>query len=514
MVRRRLALARALLRGDPADASGRGILVAVTGLGALGAVLSNLAGAAVVFVLLAFVLPVPEEISRSSLLLRNLIAASIYLVFALVVGAATGLRKTVQSLTWLRDEREPVEEEREEAIGLALSVSMRQSRYWLLAVVLFTAINWPVSVVLAVEVGITMLAGTAVMGSATYLTYQRIARPVVARALEDEPPGRRRLPGVALRTFLVWGLGTGLPVGGVALTVGAGLALGADPRQLVIAALVLSLLALVTGLITILMFGKSIADPLRQMRDAMRQMETGDFDVAVPVYDASELGFLQASLNRMAARLRERERLRDLFGRHVGSDVADRAIEAESVTLGGEEREAGVLFVDVVGSTPFTESHEPTEVVDTLNRFFGIVVDVVREHGGQVNKFEGDAALCVWGAPLEHPDPAGAALAAARDLAMRLVEAETLPAAIGVAAGRVVAGNIGAHDRLEYTVIGDQVNEAARLTELAKDRPGGVLATRAAVRAAAGDEAQHWVPAGERVLRGRTEPLEVSTPRG
>ncbi len=505
---------RALLRGDPAGASGRAILLAVTSLGALASILANVAGAVVVFVLLAFVLPVPEEVARADVIVRNLIAASIYLGVALLVGAATGLRKTVRTLTWLRDDREPTDDERDEALGLALYVALRQARYWLVAVAVFTALNVRFSVILGLEVGVTVFVGTAVTASVVYLTYQRIGRPIIARALETEDPGRRRLPGIALRTFLAWGLGTGLPIGGIALMVGVGLVLGADLEQLAVAAFVLSLLALVTGLVTILLFARSLADPMRQMRQAVRRMEGGDFDVTVPVYDASELGFLQSSLNRMAAGLQERERMRDLFGRHVGADVARRAMESGEVVLGGELREAGVLFVDVVGSTTFTAASDPETVVDALNRFFGVVVEVIREHGGLVNKFEGDAALCVWGAPLDHDDPAGAALAAGRDMARRLEEAGGLPAAVGVAAGSVVAGNIGAEDRLEYTVIGDPVNEAARLTELAKGEPGRVLATGTAIARAGEAEADRWELAGERMLRGRDEPVAVALPRG
>ena len=107
-----------------------------------------------------------------------------------------------------------------------------------------------------------------------------------------------------------------------------------------------------------------------------------------------------------------------------------------------------MLFVDVIGSTAFAAERDPREVVDTLNRFFGLVVEVVTLHGGWVNKFEGDAALCAFGAPTDHPDAAGAALSAARELRRRLDrELDGLDAAIGLSAGRVVAGNIGAAER-------------------------------------------------------------------
>jgi adenylate cyclase len=230
------------------------------------------------------------------------------------------------------------------------------------------------------------------------------------------------------------------------------------------------------------------------------------------VFDGSDLGLLQAGFNRMAEGLREREELRDLFGRHVGEDVARAALE-RGIELGGEELEVAVLFVDIVGSTELAAERPPQEVVSRLNEFFGIVVEVVEDHGGLVNKFEGDAALAIFGAPLPLDDAAGCALAAARVLAARLSEdVDELDAGIGVSAGRAVAGNVGSEARFEYTVIGDAVNEAARLCELAKEADGHVLASAAALEAASGDEAGRWREGEQVQLRGRREETRVATP--
>jgi adenylate cyclase len=245
----------------------------------------------------------------------------------------------------------------------------------------------------------------------------------------------------------------------------------------------------------------------------MARVEAGDNDVRVPVDDGGEVGLLQAGFNRMVAGLRERDRVRDLFGRHVGEEVARSAL-ARGLELGGELRDAAVLFVDVIGSTPFASTRDPREVVETLNRFFGIVVEVVTLHGGWVNKFEGDAALCAFGAPTEHPDAATTALAAARHLRRRLrLELDALDAAIGVSAGPVVAGNIGAANRYEYTVIGDAVNEAARLTELAKGEPSRLLASEAIVSRAGVHEAGRWNVGEPVLLRGRPRPTRMAVPR-
>jgi adenylate cyclase len=196
----------------------------------------------------------------------------------------------------------------------------------------------------------------------------------------------------------------------------------------------------------------------------------------------------------------------------VGEEVARSALGQE-LEMGGELRDASILFVDVMGSTAFASTRDPREVVETLNRFFEIVVEVVTMHGGWINKFEGDAALCVFGAPTEHPDAASAALVAARELCRRLsVELDGIEAAIGLSAGAVVAGNIGAAKRYEYTVIGDAVNEAARLTELAKSRPSRLLASDSIVRRASDREARRWSLGDPVVLRGRAEATRVAAP--
>ena len=156
----------------------------------------------------------------------------------------------------------------------------------------------------------------------------------------------------------------------------------------------------------------------------------------------------------------------------MGTTVAQRAL-ADGVSLGGEVRTVAALFVDIAGSTSLVRRTGPEEMVGLLNRFFAVVVDTIEDEGGLVNKFEGDAALCVFGAPTDHPDPAGAALRAARRICDAVREAGEVDVGVGVACGPVWAGQVGAASRLEYTVIGDPVNEAARLTELAKDSPGG-----------------------------------------
>jgi adenylate cyclase len=243
----------------------------------------------------------------------------------------------------------------------------------------------------------------------------------------------------------------------------------------------------------------------------MSDVGAGRTDVSVTVDDVSEIGLLQAGFNKMVDGLRERQLLADLFGRHVGVEVAREALQRD-IGLGGETCEAAVLFIDVLGSTALASTLPPDEVVGVLNSFFGVVVTVVERHGGWVNKFEGDAALCVFGVPVPQDNAAAAALAAARELRSELRSLPRIDAGIGVTCGTVVAGNVGAEARYEYTVIGDPVNAAARLSELAKGRPERLVASAEIVDVADEQEAARWQPDGEVTLRGRAAPTRLAVP--
>jgi class 3 adenylate cyclase len=414
---------------------------------------------------------------------------------------------------WLREGRLPDEREQRTALRLPGVLFRIQAFLWIGAVAFFTTLNGLLDADLIPLVATTVSLGGLVTCANAYLLSEFALRPVAARALEPGPPERAFVPGVTTRTMLAWALGSGVPVVGlmaVAVTDLGGREISSS--RLSITILVLGGIVLVFGLLLATLAARAIGDPVRSVRRALTSVERGDLDVTVPVYDGTEIGLLQAGFNRMAAGLRDRERIRDLFGRHVGEDVAEAAMEGE-VALGGEVREVAVLFVDIIGSTTLAARRPPEEVVALLNRFFAVVVDVVVAHGGLINKFEGDAALAVFGAPIEVADAAGRALAAGRELAGRLGdEVPEVEAGIGIAAGPAVAGNIGEERRYEYTVIGDPVNEAARLSELAKEAPGRLVASAEVVERASDEEARQWELGEDAALRGRTAATRLATP--
>ncbi len=235
------------------------------------------------------------------------------------------------------------------------------------------------------------------------------------------------------------------------------------------------MLCLLGGFLAAMATARSLAEPLDGVRDALARVRDGDLGAGLVVDDGGEVGEVQAGFNQMVEGLRERRRLRDLFGRHVGQQVATNALE-RGTGLGGQQADASVIFVDLVGSTAMAEVLPPDEVVETLNDFFGVVVRTIDGQGGWVNKFEGDGALCIFGVPGTQPDHPARVLRAARELhraPRHAVRAHPgLEAGIGVSSGQVVAGNVGTEARYEYTVIGPAVNEAARLTDVAKGRRG------------------------------------------
>jgi adenylate cyclase len=478
------------------------------------AVLANTLGAIDVFLFLAFLVPVsggrPNDVSQAVAI--NAVAGTAYLALTLWLGIRWANRQFAPVERWLREERPATEAERTATLQVPLMAARVSAVLWMGAALAFTALNIALPAGIVAITFVTLVLGGLTTGAVGYLMSERIMRSATARALADGPPSRPAAPGVRARLLTAWTLATGVPVLGVAAISVAELA-GSRPTAGTAAgaSLFLAGLALFVGLMTIALAARSIADPIAAVREAFARVEEGDFDARVPVDDASEIGLLEAGFNHMAAGLKERERLRDLFGRHVGEDVARAALERE-IRLGGEEREIAALFVDLVGSTTLATRRPPTEVVELLNRFFRAVVETVEARGGFVNKFEGDAALCVFGAPVASENPAADALAAARTLSVRLRrELPDMDFGIGVSAGVAVAGNVGAEHRYEYTVIGDPVNEAARLCEMAKQRPERLLASEAAVERAGAEEAERWSLGEPIVLRGRDEATRLAT---
>jgi adenylate cyclase len=500
-------------KADPRSAGGDAELAAQVRRRLIMAVLITTAiGAALVFAFAGFLLPLSVSHEDSSRLRAlSAIVGAVYVPIALLIGCRWGMRATRATWEWFEAGTAPSAIERDRALRMPLVLTAVAAVFWALAALVFGLIQLSYSFELAAAVFDSVILGGVTTCALGYLLSENIWRPVVARALAGDPPSRPVTPGVRARLTMAWALATGVPLIGIFAVASVGL-LGGDPDPLSLwATMFLAVIAISSGLLATHLVARSVADPVASVRSALARVELGELHAEVPVDDGSEIGLLQAGFNRMAGGLRERERMREIFGRHVGRDVARAALDGE-VELGGEEREVAALFVDLVGSTVLASERKPGAVVEILNAFFAIVVAAVEEHGGWVNKFEGDAALCVFGAPGDREDPAGDALCAARNLRDRLArDLPLLDVGIGVSAGRAVAGNIGSDERYEYTVIGDPVNEAARLCDLAKHRAERLLASEAALKRVSGPEAARWSLGEDIALRGRKASTRLAT---
>ncbi|MGW0038689.1 adenylate/guanylate cyclase domain-containing protein [Gordonia sp. NPDC003376] len=473
-------------------------------------VIANLVGAIVAIALASVGIPEPS-VFVGDLWWVNFIAVPVYVVAAFVIGIGAGTVIVVRDLQWAIRDRRPTERDARLARRAPRWLLGIQGMLWLGAVILFTLCYGIIHPHLIPKVLFVVGMSGLVVVAVSYLLIEFAMRPVAAELISAGYGRRRRSSGVHSRSIVSWLVGSAIPIVGILLVVLFGAFRDETSKlDMFVGVAVLAVTALSTGLILTVLSSLSITGPIRSVRTGMHRVQAGDLDDAeLVVYDGTELGDLQAGFNSMVGGLRERERMRDLFGRHVGRDVADAAL-ASDPELGGTERVVAAMFVDVIGSTRLTAERTPTEVVEILNRFFAVIVGAVDTHRGLVNKFEGDAVLAVFGAPISLPDSAAAALATARDIADRLhVEVPELSAGIGIGYGPVVAGNVGAIERFEFTVIGDPVNESARLSELAKRDPRRPLASGRTIEAAATHESARWRELETVTLRGRAASTEV-----
>jgi adenylate cyclase len=417
-------------------------------------------------------------------------------VGVLAFGAVRMSRRiAARDAAWVAEERPPTPHERKIALDVPWRMGVLPMPFWTIAAVTIAA--WPNTgtTVDRLRIFVGIVLGGVLSCGLTYALVDRANDELRAAALAGAAPDDSGRIGIRTTLLLAWGLGSAIPLIGIALTPAIRSTDAVVP--LAVPVVVLAVAGLIAGLVLIQGSAGAVSKPMSGLRAAFERVQQGDLDASLTVDASGEIGMVQAGFNQMVAGLREREQLRDLFGRHVGEEVARAAME-QGASLGGESREASVFFIDLIGSSTLARETSANEVVALLNRFFAAVVHAADSEGGWVNKFEGDAALCVFGAPNHQPDHAARALRAARSLRDSL---DGIEAAIGVSSGTVVAGNVGSEARYEYTVIGHPVNEAARLTDEAKKLDTRILASDSVV-AAAREEKANWRAAGTYELRG------------
>ncbi len=313
-----------------------------------------------------------------------------------------------------------------------------------------------------------------------YFTMEVVVRPVleeVAKGLPDDfeidapsLPLRWRLLAVAPAINIITGV------------VVAGLSSRGHPTldDLGVSWAIAVVVSFTISLELVILVARSLMSSLGDLQRATERVRAGDLGARVPVVATDETGRLAQSFNLMVEGLDERDRLRAAFGAYVDPGLAERVLR-EGANLAGEQIKVSVMFLDVRDFTAFAEQSDPTEVVALLNDLWAVVVPALLRHGGHANKFIGDGLLAVFGAPEHLPDHAERAVAAALEIAelVRTDFGERIKIGIGVNSGPVVAGTVGGGGRVEFTVIGDAVNTAARVEAATRETGDDILITDA-----------------------------------
>jgi class 3 adenylate cyclase len=244
-------------------------------------------------------------------------------------------------------------------------------------------------------------------------------------------------------------------------------------RELQITIVQASVAGAIAALLLGLLVARRLTRPISALTDGVARVAAGDLSLELAVRSRDEIGQLTRAFNEMVGGLRQRDFIRNAFGRYVSPEVAKTLLESpEGLRLGGHKREVTVLMSDLRGYTRFAEQGDPTRVMEVLNGYLARMADLVIAHGGTINEFIGDAIFAVFGAPLDQPDHAERAAAAALAMQGAMDELNRGHAArgwprfemgIGVNTGEAVVGNIGSEQRAKYAVVGAAVNLAARV---------------------------------------------------
>jgi adenylate cyclase len=288
-------------------------------------------------------------------------------------------------------------------------------------------------------------------------------------------------------------------------------------QRLRLALLLLTAVAFVASLLGASAIARGVTRPVLTLVAATRRVQEGDYGSAVTVDRADEIGELAGAFNRMTQGLAERDRVRDLLGKVVDPAVAEELL-SKDLELGGEEREVSILFSDIRGFTALSERHQPAQLLDLLNRYLTHMSGAIEAEGGVVDKYIGDAVMALFGAPLGHGDDAPRAIRAALAMGRELLElnrelaAQGLPeiaTGIGINTGLVVAGNMGSARRLNYTVIGDNVNLASRIEGLTRFYGVPLIVSESTAAAAPGFRYRELDLVR---VKGKQEPVRIFEP--
>ena len=263
--------------------------------------------------------------------------------------------------------------------------------------------------------------------------------------------------------------------------------------------------------ISVFFISRNLTRPVTNLLRSMNRLSAGDTDSRTPPISDDESGSLSVGFNAMAAKLEEQEFVRETFGKFVPEGIVKKVLEDRGVVQ-PQLREATILFTDIEGFTAICEKLAPEQVITMLNEYFAAASEPIREAGGVITQFQGDAMLASFNLPLEDPQHAANAVKAALGIqrvtrCRRFVDDIVLKTRIGINTGLIVGGTVGDGDHLGYTVHGDVVNLAARLEQLNKEYGSLILVSeRTAQLAGDGFEFRE---VGKTTIRGHENDILV-----
>lgn len=238
----------------------------------------------------------------------------------------------------------------------------------------------------------------------------------------------------------------------------------------------ITIIVLMISVMVVYVFAKTLTSPIKKLVIAANKIKDGDYNLTVKASTRDEIGELTDSFVEMGKGLEEREKMKEAFGKFVNKEIADLAMKGE-IKLGGERKKTAIFFSDIRSFTAISEKLQPEEVVEFLNEYMTAMVDCVNKTNGVVDKYIGDAIMAVWGTPVSHGNDTENAVNGALMMREALIEFNKgrgskkkpiIKIGCGINTGPVLAGQIGSHERMEYTVIGDAVNLASRIEALNK----------------------------------------------
>jgi class 3 adenylate cyclase len=293
-------------------------------------------------------------------------------------------------------------------------------------------------------------------------------------------------------------------------------------RQAILIAAVLTALAALLGIVLAILVSGGITRPVRRLLEGTRAVEAGNLDEALPVTSQDEIGHLTQAFNRMIEQLRFKERIRETFGKYVDPRVVEGLLDKPVLAVDGQHRVMTVMFCDIKGFTGASKEVTPQGLVKVMNRYFSVMSAPIRDHGGIIDKYIGDAIMAYWGPPFaDNADQARLASLAAIEMLERvdplrvefpgLLGVRSLPISfdirIGIATGEALVGSIGSELMMSYTVMGDTVNLASRLEGANKEYGTHILISAATVAGAADSIEAREIDRA--VLLGETQPQGV-----